>query len=156
RLDELRLRRLGLRLLLRRRLHGDRLWLDLDLRHFDLELDATRAPHVFSVDWFVARSCSVRAARAVPNSERFSTHEPRQRCELPRDGLATIPSPRSVRRFAFSADTGRMATLTQDTGKKPVPGLEETLLNERAVTDDEAARALPTGHARFARGRELG
>lgn len=49
-----------------------------------------------------------------------------------------------------------MATLTHDTGDKSVPGLEETLLKEQAVTDDEAVRALPTRNARFARGRELG
>ena len=36
------------------------------------------------------------------------------------------------------------------------PALDETLLHEQATTDDEAARALPTGHARFVRGRELG
>ena len=39
---------------------------------------------------------------------------------------------------------------------KPVPGLDETLLHEAAITDDEAARGLPTGSARYAHGRELG
>ena len=39
---------------------------------------------------------------------------------------------------------------------KPAPGLDQTLLHEAAITDDEAARAMPTGHARYAHGRELG
>ena len=48
-----------------------------------------------------------------------------------------------------------MVSHTLEAPKKE-PALDQTLLHEQAITDDDTARALPTGHARFVRGRELG